>query len=297
MTRFVVVIVTCLMAGWAGCALSESVSMEHASSITLPGAPTQAEHHPLTAVVPTPSNHNQWIQLADNSDVQGYSSEAINPTVYASAHTLDASPHFAQQLCQLPGYRCKKVKANQTWASLFPNYDTREVIMRLNRTNVALGYLSWIVLPQKMKNIDYMTLSPMPLYRKPVGHKVILVNLSMFAFGAYNEEGTLEYWGPATSGATTCPGGDDSCRTVTGRYAVYRKQGADCISHTYPRETNGGASMPYCMHFYKGFAIHGSTLAGFYNHSQGCVRLFYDDAKWLNTEFADIGTEVIVQQS
>gem|GEM_PF-580414 len=250
----------------------------------------------LVSISNSSNNSSNWVQLADNSDVQGYSNDAVNPLVYASEHTLDASPHYAQQLCNLPEFRCQKVRSGQTWAGLWPNYQTRQIIMRLNRTNVALSYLSWVVVPRDMSNLNYMALSPLPLYRNPTGNKVIYVNLSMFAFGAYDESGALEYWGPASSGADTCPENGGSCSTVLGSYKVYRKQGADCISHSYPLETGGGATMPYCMHFYKGFAIHGSTLAGFYNHSQGCVRLFYDDAKWLNTEFASIGTKVIVRR-
>ncbi|MCX7124554.1 MAG: L,D-transpeptidase, partial [Gammaproteobacteria bacterium] len=43
------------------------------------------------------------------------------------------------------------------------------------------------------------------------------------------------------------------------------------------------------------FALHGSTLPG-YNASHGCVRLFFDDAKWLNQDFLNIGTRVTVSR-
>lgn len=52
--------------------------------------------------------------------------------------------------------------------------------------------------------------------------------------------------------------------------------------------------MPYCMFFKGGYAIHASDVPG-YNASHGCVRVFYEDAEWLNREFADIGTSVIVR--
>ena len=234
--------------------------------------------------------------LAMTQSVQNFSSEYINPMVYANAHTIQASPHYAQQLCHLPGYHCRAIKPGDSWASLWPNYSQRQMIMRLNRTNVALSYLSWVVVPDNINHLNYMALSPMPYFRELTGHKEIVVNLGLYAFGAYDDTGKLAYWGPATSGAMVCPDtSSKSCQTVVGQFKVYRKQGKACISHTYPIETHGGASMPYCMHFYKGFAIHGSTLAGFYNHSQGCIRLFYDDAKWLNEEFAQVGTSIIVQ--
>ncbi|HAG62369.1 MAG TPA: L,D-transpeptidase [Coxiellaceae bacterium] len=236
--------------------------------------------------------------LAMTQSTQNFTSDYINPLLYANEHTLQVSPHYAQQLCHLPGYHCRSVKPGDSWASLWPDYSQRQIIMRLNRTNVALSYLSWVVVPDNMNQLNYMSLSPMPYYRKPTGHKELIVNLGMYAFGAYDNTGKLVYWGPVTSGASICPeSSSKSCKTVVGTFKVYRKQGKACISHTYPIETRGGASMPYCMHFYKGFAIHGSTLAGFYNHSQGCVRLFYDDAKWLNEEFAELGTTVIIQSA
>ncbi len=51
--------------------------------------------------------------------------------------------------------------------------------------------------------------------------------------------------------------------------------------------------MPYCMHFSGGYALHGSPTVPGYNASHGCVRLFTEDAKWLNQHFVDIGSTVI----
>ena len=62
--------------------------------------------------------------------------------------------------------------------------------------------------------------------------------------------------------------------------------------------------MPYCMFFHTGFALHGSYEVPGYNASHGCVRLYKEDAKWLNEEFVELpafendkGTTVIVQTS
>ena len=55
--------------------------------------------------------------------------------------------------------------------------------------------------------------------------------------------------------------------------------------------------MPFCMFFYHGYAMHASYLPG-YHASHGCIRLFYEDAEWLNKNFVDMGrrgTKVIVQ--
>ena len=55
--------------------------------------------------------------------------------------------------------------------------------------------------------------------------------------------------------------------------------------------------MPFCMHFYRGYAFHGATAVPGYRASHGCIRLFIEDARWLNNEFIDVGakgTRVII---
>ena len=49
--------------------------------------------------------------------------------------------------------------------------------------------------------------------------------------------------------------------------------------------------MPYCMYFHKGFALHGSNDIPGFRASHGCIRMFTDDAKWLNHEFVDIAKD------
>jgi lipoprotein-anchoring transpeptidase ErfK/SrfK len=39
------------------------------------------------------------------------------------------------------------------------------------------------------------------------------------------------------------------------------------------------------MYFHNGFALHGSYEVPGYNASHGCVRIFVNDAKWLNQDF------------
>ena len=80
------------------------------------------------------------------------------------------------------------------------------------------------------------------------------------------------------------------------------KKNSHCKSDVYP-VGRGGAPMPYCMYFHKGFALHGSDDIPGYRASHGCVRMFTRDAKWLNEEFVEIsndennhrGTKVIVR--
>jgi lipoprotein-anchoring transpeptidase ErfK/SrfK len=114
------------------------------------------------------------------------------------------------------------------------------------------------------------------------------------AWGAYEANGSLVRWGPASSARGYCPDIGRGCHTVTGRFAIYQKEGRGCYSTKFP-VGRGGAPMPYCMFFHGGFALHGSYEVPGYNASHGCIRLFVDDAEWLNEEFTDIGTPVIVQ--
>jgi L,D-transpeptidase ErfK/SrfK len=219
----------------------------------------------------------------------------------ASRHQPEAKPSDDYQgypvgLCQLPGFACHAVKFDQRWANVERDEHSREILMRLNRTNVALKYRKWILMPKNIRTIDYMKLTPMPASVKPTGHRLLMVDLSSFAFGAYDEHGDLVYWGPASGGKKYCQDTKEDCETAVGRYKVYRMRGEDCQSSKYPIDTKGGAPMPYCMYYHKGFAIHGSTLSGFVNRSRGCVRVFYNDAKWLNKNFVKLGTRVIVNR-
>lgn|SRR3990167_518504 len=213
----------------------------------------------------------------------------------AGSPVVQAQPsYYGKYLCSYSGFTCLKVKRGDTWESLFPNERDREIVKRLNRTNMKVGYRTWIVVPNNLRQISNMDLSPFPLHMNTDGKRLIYVSLSKQAFGAYDASGQLVHWGPISGGRGYCVDTNQSgCNTVTGNFKVFRKQGPECISSKYPLETNGGAKMPYCMHFSGGFALHGSTLPG-YNASHGCVRMFFDDAQWLNQHFINIGTPVRV---
>lgn len=116
---------------------------------------------------------------------------------------------------------------------------------------------------------------------------IIKVDLGKLAWAAYDSQGYLVRWGEASGGKRYCADIRRGCRTVTGTYTIYRKQGPGCKSSRFP-VGRGGAPMPYCMHFKGGYAMHGGNVPG-YNASHGCVRLHYEDARWLNQEFVDVG--------
>lgn len=134
-----------------------------------------------------------------------------------------------------------------------------------------------------------------PLSRPATGKKVVIVDPNIPAWAAYGADGKLVKMGAASAGRDYCPDTKQTCRTVTGTFYVYSKKGADCKSSIFPLKTHGGAPMPYCMHFHAGYALHGSYEMEDYDASHGCVRMYPNSAKWLNENFVQIGTAVIVE--
>jgi L,D-transpeptidase ErfK/SrfK len=218
---------------------------------------------------------------------------ALIATIFMLPAQAKESKYYGAHLCSYAGFKCVKVRRGDTWAKLFPSKHKREIVKRLNRMNVALRYRTWIVIPTNLSRINHMDMSPFPDYIEPTNKRTIVVKLGLHAFGAYDEKGNLVHWGPISGGKGWCDDVGRECKTALGAHKIYRKQGANCISSAFPVETRGGAPMPFCMHYFQGFAIHGSTLPGFHA-SHGCVRLFNDDAKWLNKHFLKIGSKVMV---
>ncbi len=202
--------------------------------------------------------------------------------------------YYGAHLCAYPDFTCVSVKRGDTWRKLFPNPRERQMVKRLNRMNTSLRHRSWIVVPNNLRDADNLDFSPFPHEIKNTGKKLLFVSLRLKAFAAYDKQGQLLHWGPISGGRDWCNDIDGPCKTALGSYRIIRKQGPECESSIFPIETDGGAPMPYCMHYYRGFALHGSNLPG-YHASHGCIRLFFDDAKWLNLHFIKIETKVIVE--
>ncbi len=108
------------------------------------------------------------------------------------------------------------------------------------------------------------------------------------------EGGRLIKSGRASGGAGYCADVKRRCRTPVGNFKVNRKGAASCKSSKFPLG-RGGAPMPYCMFFYKGFAIHGSYDVPNQNVSHGCIRVEPAAASWLSKHFMRIGTRVKVR--
>ena len=143
---------------------------------------------------------------------------------------------------------------------------------------------------QDQKGVDYF-----PEHREPTGNKVFIFDPKATAWAAYDADGYRVNTGSASGGKDFCPDTGKPCRTVTGSFKVYSKKGEECTSSLYPIETNGGAKMPYCMHFHGGYSIHAAYEVPNYNASHGCIRVLPSAAKWLNQDFMDVGTSVVVR--
>lgn len=213
-----------------------------------------------------------------------------------------SSKYYGRGLCEKPGYKCVKVQRGQSWKKLFPNEKERDLVQRINRTDTYLYRGRVLAVPDHINKVNLFDVSPFPLKIKPSDEKVIIVNQDLLAWGAYTPDGQLVKWGPISSGKDYCPDIKRSCRTVTGVYRVFNKKSAKCRSNIFPIG-RGGSKMPYCMFFYKGFALHGSNEVRGFRDSHGCVRLFTRDAKWLNENFVDViktrqdvGTKLIIQK-
>jgi len=208
----------------------------------------------------------------------------ISLLILLSSSRLYAQP-YGSQLCKNPEYTCYKVKKGDSWKKLFRDETKRDLVMRINRMNTSLYRGLTIAIPVS-ENEDVLSYSPLAAQINPPGRKLILVSIKDLAFGAYNADGTLEHWGPVSTARGYCPDIGKRCNTARGQFEIHDKKGEDCVSTRYP-VGHGGAPMPYCMYFNGNFALHGSYEVPGYNASHGCVRLFVNDAQWLNEEFTE----------
>ncbi len=211
--------------------------------------------------------------------------------------------YYGPALCKLPDYNCIKVQGGQSWKKLFPNEQQRYIVQAVNRTDSYLWRGKTIAVPKNLDKITLLDVAPFPRKVDTDGEKLIVVDQDKLAWGAYNRKGKLLKWGPVSSGRNYCSDVHRPCKTITGVFQVFNKKGADCRSNVFP-VGRGGSRMPYCMFFYRGYALHGSYEVPGYRDSHGCIRMFPRDAKWLNQNFVELstkddklsGTKVIVME-
>lgn len=219
----------------------------------------------------------------------------------SSLSAAHAIKRYGEKFCNDSDYYCHKVTKGESWHSLFPDNQEREVVQKLNRMNLKLRRGMKIAVPKDLHSLTVMDIAPFNRYfDHDLDDEVLVVNQQKLAWGAYDEDGDLVAWGPISSGKNFCPDVGRGCKTAVGTFNMYSKRGPGCKSGKYP-VGKGGAPMPYCMFFHGGFAMHGSPEVPGYRASHGCVRLFTEDAKWLHENFIDLknrgdsGTTVIVQ--
>jgi hypothetical protein len=209
---------------------------------------------------------------------------------------------YGKKLCKSPGFHCLRIKSRQSWGSLFPDAHDRGIVMRINRMNTQLYPGIVIAVPDNLSEADIMDFSPFPSNVPSSGEKSVVVDPDHHAWAAYDADGVLVRWGPASAGADYCKDIEKECRTHEGSFRVYSLGSSDCYSSKFPLP-DGGAPMPYCMYFQNGQALHGEPngLPG-YNASHGCVRMYVNDAEWLRYSFIEgpnsgnkyRGTKIIV---
>jgi len=199
--------------------------------------------------------------------------------------------NYGSEICNSSPFKCYQVKHGESWQSLFPDEKKRDLVMRINRMNTRI-YSGLVIAIPTSNDTNVMDYSPMPKQISAPGGKLILVSLEKLAFGAYNSNGTLAYWGPVSGGKGYCSDLGSTCKTPRGKFSIQSKEGAGCISTMFPIG-KGGAPMPYCMYFTYLYALHGYHEVPGYNASHGCVRVFISDARWLNREFTAGGHTTI----
>jgi hypothetical protein len=214
----------------------------------------------------------------------------------------EAIAYYGKELCNYPPYHCLKVGRGQSWETLFPDKKQRDIVQRLNRTYNKLWVGKTLVVPQILVNKTLLDFAPFEQTIIPDGETQVIVDQDKLAWGAYDIQGHLVNWGPISSGRDKCSDSSQSCRTMTGIFYFFSKENEKCRSNVFPIG-KGGAKMPYCMYYHKGFALHGSDNIPGYRASHGCIRLFTRDAYWLNHQFVVtassdnnfIGTKIIVR--
>lgn len=203
---------------------------------------------------------------------------------------MNAASFYGTALCNYPQYTCLTITSGQSWDNLFPDENQRVIVQKINRTYNNLWPGKVIAVPKNLEHLTILDVAPFPLKLDGETEKQIIVDQEKLAWAAYDAQGNLVSWGPISSGRDKCSDSNKSCRTLTGIFRVFSKENVRCTSDVFPIG-KGGAKMPYCMFFHKGFALHGADDLPGVRASHGCVRMFVQDAKWLNEEFVTLSSE------
>lgn len=167
----------------------------------------------------------------------------------------------------------------------------------MNKTLTKLGYMLLFLMTLVFMVTEVQAKkrqsAKVPDTIEATGSHVFIFSPRSLTWTLYDPEGYLIRSGHAVGGQSYCPDIGRGCRTPSGYFRVYDKQGAYFKSSKYPLP-RGGAPMPYAMFFHRDFAIHGSNSVPKRNASHGCIRVYNKDAKWLSSAMP-MGTRVIVR--
>ena len=133
-----------------------------------------------------------------------------------------------------------------------------------------------------------------PQHQKANNRNVFVFDPNRHVWAVYNKSGDLVGTGRGSGGRDFCKDINKECRTVVGKFTVFRREGNACTSNTFPIDEGGGAPMPHCMFFHEGYAIHGSNNVPDDNVSHGCIRVAKEAARWMNNNYIKEGATVVV---
>lgn len=208
---------------------------------------------------------------------------------------------FAVELCrkQPDIYKCYSPVLNGkqylTWDEMFGK--DALFAQKINRRNMIIWGNHCVAVPNDLTNI--LKYSPFSNEYKTDYKKIILVDLNKLAWASY-QDNKLVKWGPANGGKGICvETGKYECKTPAGTHSVLKIEGPVIKSKLYPVECKDSKTCGHPMYFMIKFARRGEGLHGDQrlpgrNVSHGCVRLLKQDAKWLNKQFVNMETKIIV---
>ncbi len=221
-----------------------------------------------------------------------FTTPCLAQDVYAARFQDPATQRYYEQNRQLyeqQQYRTQQMPVQRVWRRYENRYDNQNAWEERN----ARPERRMARVPSESSQNRYQP-HLMPDQMDTDGEKVFIFSPKLLTWAAYDSSGQLVRKGHGSAGRNYCPDIGRRCHTPTGSFRVQSKRGAECKSSIYPKP-RGGAKMPYCMFFHKHYAVHGSYDVPDYNASHGCVRVYPQDAQWLNSSFMSIGTKVIVK--
>lgn len=219
-------------------------------------------------------------------------------TVLLLFESLSFAHLYGEKFCKMPGFHCIRVggttKRPQTWDNLWPDKREQTIVKKLNRLHVWLVRGTILAVPNGMNGKTHMDFAPFPKAINAGNEKLFVFDPKILAWAAYDAIGNLVNWGPALGGKKYCEDTGRSCRTPPGAYEALAKRGFGYRSTLYPIgcKNEECSWMPYYIKVRKdGLGIHGSKWFIGRHTSHGCVRLFIEDARWLNKFFIDTATK------